>query len=83
MRLMKHPPQTQGTEDPKTLHLFSAEFLASPPLPPTCPLMLWLKHTSTYDLLRCLPRQVFSLYLAGMPPYFLLIASLLQGDLTI
>ena len=61
MHLMKHPPQTQGTEDPKTLHLFSAEFLASPPLPPTCPLMLWLKHTSTYDLLRCLPRQVFSL----------------------
>ena len=83
MRLMKHPPQTQGTEDPKTLHLFSAEFVPSPPLPSTCPLMRWLKRTSRYDLLRCLPRQVFSLYLAGMPPYFLLIASLLQGDLTI
>jgi hypothetical protein len=25
----------------------------------------------------------FSLFLAGMPPYFLLISSLLQGDLTI
>ena len=82
MRLMKHPPQTQGTEDPKTLHLFSAEFVPSPPLPSTCPLMRWLKHTSTYDLLRCLPRQVFSLFLADMPPYFLH-SSLLQGELTI
>ena len=77
------PSTDEGTEDPKTLHLFSAEFVASPPLPSTCPLMRWLKHTSRYDLLPCLPRQVFSLYLAGMPPYFLLISSLLQGDLTI
>ena len=45
--------------------------------------MQWLKCTSRYDLLRCLPRQVFSLFLAGMLPYFLLISSLLQGDLTI
>ena len=77
------PSTDQGAEDPKTLHLFSAEFVASPPLPSTCPLMRWLKRMSRYDLLRCLPRQVFSLYLAGMPPYFLLISSLLQGDLTI
>ena len=45
--------------------------------------MRWFKRRSSYDLLRCLPRHVFSLFLAGMLPYFLLISSLLQGDLTI
>ena len=40
------PSADQGTEDPKTVHLFSAEFVASLPLPPTCPLMRWLKRTS-------------------------------------
>ena len=42
----------------------------------------WLKRTSRYDLLHCLPRW-FSLFLAGMSPCFLPISSLLQGDLTI
>ena len=54
------PSTDQGTEDPKTLHFFSAEFLASPPLPPACLLMRWLKRTSSYDLQCCLPRQIFS-----------------------
>ena len=77
------PSTDQGTEDPKSLHLFSAEFVTSLPLPPACLLMRWLKRTSSYDLQCCLPRQIFSLFLAGMPPYFFLISSLLQGDLTI
>jgi len=37
------PSTDQGTEDPKTLYLFSAEFIASLPLPPYLPADVMVK----------------------------------------